>query len=50
MDSDGNRQIEAEVEEQVFDGLTEEEAAKAKAPERASARKETREPAKAAKK
>jgi len=61
MDSDANREIEAEVEEQVFDGLTEEDgkgsgskaaASKAAAGKAATAasgsRKETREPAKAA--
>ena len=61
MDSDANREIEAEVEEQVFDGLTEEDgkgsgskaaAGKAAAGKAATAasgsRKETREPAKAA--
>ena len=38
MDSDGNRQIEAEVEEQVFEDLTEDQAAKS------SKRAEDREP------
>jgi len=49
MDSEANREIEAEVEEQVFDGLTEEDGSKPAAAAAASgSRKETREPAKAA--
>jgi DNA-directed RNA polymerase subunit beta' len=47
MDSEANREIEAEVEEQVFEGLTEEDGAKPTAAA-GSSRKTAREPAKAA--